>query len=466
MQRRIILATAIVALITVVVGVVTLVVIRRAVETRAQDELRRQAQVAAVQIDEDLERLNFRPGDNPGAPLARYRAELERSLQRAKNLGGHDIVEATITVGQRETPISQPLILVPLLPEDVRDGDVVRVQVEGGTMLVAIEVVEAPLVTLTVAIGRSQPLIRAAVVTIPIAIAVGVGAALTIGLGVWFGRSLSTRLRGLEEAAMAVGHGDLEVRSEVAGDDEIAAVAVAFNSMTEQLHAVREREREFLMSVSHDLRTPLTTIKGYAEALDAGDVETRDLERVAGVLNTQADQLSRLVEDVMLLGRLEARHYTMRPEPVDVGALVRGVGDGFAHGAKAMSIAVSVDAEDEGDRLIDPDRVTQILSNLVENAVRYTPEMGSITISLVGRDDEFQIAVHNSGPGMAERDVPKVFDRLYVAERYRAIRPSGSGLGLAIVSELVEAMGGAVHCESHETNGTTFRVVVPAGRLE
>jgi signal transduction histidine kinase len=465
MQRRIVLATAIVAVITLVVGIGALLAIRSAVETRAETELGRQAEVAAAQIEEDLDRLNFRPSENPGAPLARYRAELERSLGRVASLGGHDIVEATIAVGRREIPITNPLVLLPLLPEDVDDGDVVTVDVDGQPMLVAVEVVESPLVTLTVAIGRSQPLIAAALVTVPVAIAVGVGAALIIGLGTWFGRSLSRRLSGLEDAATAVGGGDLEARSVVEGSDEIAAVAVAFNSMTEQLQAVRTREREFLVSVSHDLRTPLTTIKGYAEALDAGDIETDDLARVAGVLNTQADQLSRLVEDVMLLGRLEARHYTMRPEPVDIAALVKGVSDGFARGAKVLSVAVEVDAKEAGDRMVDPDRVTQILSNLIENALRYTPEMGSITISLASDQAEFRVAVHNTGPGIAAKDVPRVFDRLYVAERYRALRPSGSGLGLAIVAELVEAMGGTIRCESDEIEGTEFQVTVPEARI-
>ena len=465
MQKRIVLATAIVAIVTLIVGIGALLVIRAAVETRAETELGRQAEVAAAQIEEDLERLNFRPAENPGAPLARYRAELERSLRRVASLGGHDIVEATIAVGQRETPITEPLVLIPLLPGNIDDGDVVTVDFEGKPTLVAIEVVETPLVTLTVAIGRSQPLIAAALVTVPVAIAVGIGAVLIIGLGTWFGRSLSRRLRGLEDAAASIGGGNLEARSVVEGDDEIAAVAIAFNSMTEQLQAVREREREFLMSVSHDLRTPLTTIKGYAEALDAGDVEIDDLARVAGVLNTQADQLSRLVEDVMLLGRLEARHYTMRPEPVDIAALVRGVSDGFAQGAKSLSVVVAVDAKEAGDRMVDPDRVTQILSNLIENALRYTPEMGAITISLVANVDEFRVIVHNTGAGIAQKDVPRVFDRLYVAERYRALRPSGSGLGLAIVAELVEAMGGTIHCESDETDGTAFEVTVQAGRI-
>jgi two-component system sensor histidine kinase BaeS len=465
MQRRIVIATAFVSLVTLLVGVAVVIVIQRGVQIRAASELERQAAVTATLIEEDLARLQFRPTDNPGAGINRLRVDLQRSLERAESLGGHDIVEATIAVRERDVAISEPLVLIPALPPDTSDGDVVTMDLDGETMLVAVEVVQEPPITLTVAIGRSQPLIARAAVTIPVMIAILVGAALTVGLGIWFARSLRRRLAGLETAATAVGAGDLAVRAPVDGDDEIASVAVAFNTMTERLDAVRTREREFLMAVSHDLRTPLTTIRGYAEALDAGDIESADIPRVAGVLNAQADQLSRLVEDVMLLGRLEANQFTMRPEPVDIASLVTGVVDGFSRAAADASVKIAVAAPDAGDRMIDPDRMTQVLSNLFENALRYTPEMGAITVTLRSTDEICSIHVHNTGPGIAERDLPRVFDRLYVAERYRAVRPSGSGLGLAIVSELMVAMGGDVRCSSNESAGTVFEVDIPAARL-
>ena len=465
MQRRIIIATAFVSLVTLLVGVAVVVVIQRGVQIKASQELERQAAVTARQIEEDLARLQFRPMDNVGDGINRLRADLQRSLERAETLGGHDIVEATITVRQREVPISQPLVLIPMLPSDVPEGEIITVDLDGERMLVAVEVVEDPPITLKVAVGRTEPFIARALVTIPVTIAILVGAALTVGLGIWFAGSLKRRLAGLEGAATAVGSGDLTARAPVDGDDEIASVAVAFNSMTEHLDSVRTREREFLMAVSHDLRTPLTTIRGYAEALDAGDIDPNDLERVAGVLNAQADQLSRLVEDVMLLGRLEANQYSMRPEPVDVASLVSGVVDGFTRGAAEASVRLTSVAPESGDRMIDPDRMTQVLSNLIENAMRYTPEMGVITVTLRSTDAAISIHVHNSGAGISPADLPRVFDRLYVAERYRAIRPSGSGLGLAIVSELVGAMGGTVGCTSNEETGTEFEVVVPAARL-
>jgi two-component system OmpR family sensor kinase len=465
MQKRIFLATAVVVVVTLIVGITAAVVVRNRVAASAADELARQARVTAEVVEEGLTEVQFRPGNNPGAELSRYRTVLQRSLQRAGKLGGHDIVEAALTVRGRQIPINEPLVLLPLLPDDIAEGEVVTVGVKGESMLVVVERLEGSAGTLTVAIGRSQPILPTGLVTAPLAVALAVGAALTIALGIWFGRSLSRRLRSLESAALAVGDGEFDTRSLVEGSDEIAAVAVAFNTMTEQLQHVRSREREFLMSVSHDLRTPLTTIRGYAEALDGGDIAESDLPRVAGILSAQTDQLSRLVEDVMLLARIEAREYSIRPEPVDVSALVVGLSGTFTARAESSRVTLDTTHEESGDRLVDPDRLSQVLANLIENALRYTPNDGEISIALAAAPDEIAISVTNSGPGIAPADVPRVFDRLYVAERYRAVRPAGSGLGLAIVAQIVDSMSGSVSCVSDPVTGTTFTVKLPTQRL-
>ena len=458
------MATAVVAVVTLVVGIAAAVIIRNRVAASAADELGRQARATAEVIEERLTDVQFRPGDRPGIELNRYRSALQRSLQRAESLGGHDVVEAALIVRNRRIPINEPLVLLPLLPPGLPEGEVVTVEVAGEPMLVVVERLEGAAGTLEVAIGRSQPILPTGLITVPLAVALAVGAALTIALGVWFGRSLSRKLRALEAAAVAVGGGDLDTRSPVEGSDEIAAVAIAFNAMTEQLQDVRKRESEFLMSVSHDLRTPLTTIRGYAEALDGGDIPESDMTRVAGILNAQTDQLSRLIEDVMLLARLEAHEYTIRPEPVAIAALVRGLCATFEERTEESSITLDTHCPAAGDRLIDPDRLSQVLSNLLENALRYTPDGGEIEIVLDATSDAVTIAVTNSGPGISKADLPRVFDRLYVAERYRAHRPSGSGLGLAIVAEIVDAMGGAVTCLSDPIDGTTFAVSLPTQR--
>jgi signal transduction histidine kinase len=214
------------------------------------------------------------------------------------------------------------------------------------------------------------------------------------------------------------------------------------------------------MNVSHDLRTPLTTIRGYSEALDAGQIEEEDLARVVGVLHAETNRLSRLVEDVMLLARLEAREFTLRPESVDLGAHMREVVDAYRDRAVAAGVTLDVVDDGVGRVRVDPDRIAQVGANLIDNALRFTPEGGAVTVSLRPSSGSAVLAVTDSGPGIDPEDLPNVFDRLVAANQRVPVRPEGSGLGLAIVRELVEVMGGTVEASSPAEGGTCFTVVI------
>ena len=172
--------------------------------------------------------------------------------------------------------------------------------------------------------------------------------------------------------------------------------------------------------------------------------------------------MSRLVEDLMLLARLEAREFTMRPEPVDLAAHVAEVVE--AHRVRAEKLGVRFEAhlQPVGTVNIDPDRVAQILGNLVDNALRYTPERGTVVLTMAGAAAGVAFEIADTGPGIEEEDIPRVFERLYVAQRYRPVRPEGSGLGLSIVKELVDSMQGEVAVSSRPGHGTTVRVTLPA----
>ena len=276
--------------------------------------------------------------------------------------------------------------------------------------------------------------------------------------GIGLARWARGRLAGLEAASHQIAAGDLSARAPVDGDDAIATVSVAFNDMAENLQATHLREREFLMSIGHDLRTPLTTIRGYAEALDEGTVGSDDAERVATVLHTQTDRLTRLVEDVMLLARLEAREFTLRSESIDVPAHLGGVVDTYRVRADEIGVALEFKSVGSAMATIDPDRLDQVCSNLIENALRYTPERGTVTVEADVDERRVRLVVGDTGPGIDPGDADRVFDRLYVAQRYHPIRPEGSGLGLAIVRELAEAMHGTVRVESTPGEGSRFIV--------
>lgn len=221
------------------------------------------------------------------------------------------------------------------------------------------------------------------------------------------------------------------------------------------------REREFLVAVSHDLRTPLTTIAGYAEAMQEGRVDTADLDRVAKVLGTEAGRLGRLVEDLMLLSRIEAREFSLRSEAVDIAAHLKGVLESFRERADSAKVVLDADINSVGIVDIDPDRVAQVVGNLLENALRYTPEAGQVTLSLEETPHGLRMAVSDTGPGIDAADLPHIFERLYVTARYRPVRPEGSGLGLSIVRELVDAMGGVTSVESAPGEGTSIAVTWP-----
>jgi two-component system sensor histidine kinase BaeS len=214
--------------------------------------------------------------------------------------------------------------------------------------------------------------------------------------------------------------------------------------MAEALERSRGLDRQFLMSVSHDLRTPMASIQGYAEALTDGAIEP---DHAATVILSESKRLDRLVTDLLLLSRLDARSFTLDVCPEAVGPVVAATAAGFLPRAAERGIALDMRAaSDPLVANIDADRLAQIVANLVENALKFARSRISVQVL---RDREWVVVtVADDGPGIAPEDLPHVFERLYVATRRPTPKESGSGLGLAIVKELVEAMGGHVSVRS------------------
>ena len=444
-----------VALVTIVVGGFTAaVLIGGSVEGSIRQEFARQADATARLVESQLN------DDRVGRSLA-------ETLIVVRAVGGHDFVEASfVGPGGRVNDLADGAVLIPQIPggaSSLRTG--IRFDAVVGETNVAVFAAPfrvAARGTVVVAIGTSLDLVPWRGVVARFALGILVAVVLAAALAAWLSRSMLRRLDGLRSAARSLAAGDPVARAPIEGADEIAEVATAFNEMADDLVESRRREREFLASVGHDLRTPLTTIAGYAEALADGRILPEDLERVAAVLGTQSARLQRLVEDLMLLSRLEAREFGLRPERVDLAGHLKGVADTFRDRADAARVMLGFEAGDFPAVLVDPDRVGQITTNLLENALRYTPEAGSVRLAVGGDASWVRISVADSGPGIDPEDLPHIFERLYVTRRYRPVRPEGSGLGLAIVAELVEAMGGTVAVTSTPQAGTTFSVTLPA----
>ncbi len=274
------------------------------------------------------------------------------------------------------------------------------------------------------------------------------------GIAALLAYALSTRLtspiRQLSDATRRVASGEA-AQVPVEGTDELAQLATSFNVMSGQLSRARESERAFLLSVSHELKTPLTAIRGYGEALKDGAVSA---DEAGPIIERESERLQRLVQDLLDLARLDQRAFTIRQEPVDLTEVARTVEGLLRPRAAEFGVGLSVQSAAIGSVFADRDRAIQVVANLVENALRVTPANGTVTI----HTGDGTIAVQDTGPGLTPDDQAHAFDRFFLYRRYGADRPVGSGLGLAIVKELTAAMNGSVAIASEPGAGATFTI--------
>jgi signal transduction histidine kinase len=285
-------------------------------------------------------------------------------------------------------------------------------------------------------------------------IASGAAALLAAAVAALLARRLSGPLRRLSSAAGELAAGSHPEPVPRGGAEEIDHLAVSFNEMAEQLALARDAERAVLLSVSHDLRTPLTSIRGYAEGIEDGTIEPRD---AAAVVGREAERLERLVGDLLALARLRQGVLEVRREPVDLRAVAREAEERLRPRAAERGVDVRVEG-DPAPASADYGRTLQVLSNLLENAIRVSPERGSVTISVAPG----QVRVADEGPGIPEQEIPRAFERFHLRARAGRGSSQGAGLGLAIVRELSEAMGGTVAVENVPPRGARFTVRLPS----
>ncbi len=245
---------------------------------------------------------------------------------------------------------------------------------------------------------------------------------------------------------------------EVPGGGEVQHLAERFGEMAVKLKEAEELERNFLMSVSHELRTPLTAIRGHVSALREGVVEDEELrEESLEIVEAEAGRLERLVGDILDLAKLGSRRFTVLHEEVDMERLVDRAYATFADEARRREIDYRRDLADAPTITSDGDRVLQIISNLLSNAFHWTPDGGRIGIELAQENGTIQVAVEDTGPGIAPAERERIFRPFFSNDRHR-----GTGLGLAIARELSVALGGRLQVESEPGHGSRFVLVLPA----
>jgi len=275
------------------------------------------------------------------------------------------------------------------------------------------------------------------------------GAGLAAALSFLIARSVARPIRRVADATRSLAADEHHEPLPQEGTSEVALLAKAFNEMAQQLAASREAERNFLLSVSHELKTPLTAIRGYAEGLADGAF---DADEAAHTIGVEAGRLERLVRDLLDLARMNRSEFSVRNEPVDLAEVAREAVRRHEAAAKQFGVALAA-AGDETWVEGDEDRLLQVASNLVENALRETPAGGRVMVSA----EPGRLSVADTDPGINADDLPHAFERFYLYDKVGKDRPVGSGLGLAIVQQLARAMGGDVSVESG-VGGTTFAV--------
>jgi signal transduction histidine kinase len=281
----------------------------------------------------------------------------------------------------------------------------------------------------------------------------GVIALLIAALVAWLlSRRMSRSLIEATEATARIAAGDLQTRVPRREHDysESSLLARSINEMAQSLEDGRSRERHLLLSVSHDLRTPLTSIRGFAEAITDGAVD--DTAQAAEVIIAESRRLERLVGDLLDLTKLESKEMSVNLRATDVAEVVHTTAEGFRPSAERSGVQfeLEVPTEETMPTLIDPDRLAQILANLIENALTFARSRVSVTLRVAETAEGHRtqtVAVEDDGPGIAIGDLTRVFERFYQADR-GPNRQFGSGLGLAIVAELATAMGATVRAES------------------
>jgi two-component system OmpR family sensor kinase len=293
------------------------------------------------------------------------------------------------------------------------------------------------------------------------------GAVLAGGLGVLLGlalsRSLTAPLQRLATAARALAAGDLSRRVEVGGGAEVADVGQAFNEMAEGLEQAERLRQNLVADVAHELRTPLSVLQGNLQAI-LDDVYRLDKDEISRLYD-ETRLLSRLVDDLRELALADAGQLRLNLLPTDAAQVLRATCNHLSPTAEAQNVTLTIHAP--GDLpavLADPDRVTQILHNLLVNALRHTPPGGSVAVTASHTDDAVQIAVVDTGEGIAPQDLPHVFDRFWRTDRSRSRDErweGGSGLGLSIAQTLVKAQGGRIWAESTPGQGTTVGFTLP-----
>ena len=291
-------------------------------------------------------------------------------------------------------------------------------------------------------------------------VSAGVAALLALLLGSLLARTLTRPLRELTAATRSMAGGNFDQRVAVRSADEIGQLATAFNQMSADLARASQLRKQMTADLAHDLRTPLSILRGYTEGLQEGRLQ--GVPSLYTIMHTEVIHLQRLVEDLRELSLADAGELRLNRRAVDPRALLERTGLAYFDQASQRGVELRLEAPDDLPSIeVDTDRMTQVLNNLVSNALRHT-EAGTVVLAASAANHSVRLTVSDSGAGIEPEDLPFIFDRFYRADKARQRSDdTSSGLGLAIAKAIVEAHGGAIGVTSTPGQGTTFSVTLP-----
>lgn len=247
------------------------------------------------------------------------------------------------------------------------------------------------------------------------------------------------------------------------GPDEVQSLARTFNDMTAKVTASQQSQRDFVANISHELRTPLTSIQGFAQAILDGTAKSgKTLAQAAQVIYDEAGRMGRLVQELLELARLDAGTLQLEKQAVDISQLLNELGDRFRPQANSANIEFSIETQPLPLIQAERDRLVQVLSNLIDNAITHTPRGGRVILMAHMKDGNVEITVSDTGAGIPPKEAERIFERFYQVEKSRrGGKGHGVGLGLPIALQIVRAHGGSMRVESEEGKGSRFIVVLP-----
>jgi two-component system OmpR family sensor kinase len=301
----------------------------------------------------------------------------------------------------------------------------------------------------------------------------GVALLVSVGVGLLIARSVAKPLQRITMATEEIARGDYEEELQITSPEEIGRLATSFNAMAREVQASRQAQRDFIANVSHDLKTPLTSIQGFAQAiLDNTAADEASRRRAAQIIYEEADRMTRLVNDLLDLARIEAGQVVMARQPADLPALLQDCAEKASLRAQQGQVTIRVESDDGLMATGDRDRLAQVLGNLLDNALKHTPPGGTISLAAHATVPEaakpreqprrvVEISVTDTGEGIPPEDLARIFERSYRGDKSRAKTGKGAGLGLAIAQEIIRAHDGQIGVESVVGLGTKFTITLP-----